>query len=260
MLGILNEPFFGNEMSHSVTQQLKKIDTEKVVLDAARPLSETTMRMLHENIMLEWIYHSNGMEGSSMSWSETRVVLQGLTPKHKTHKEFYEVVNHRDAIEYLVDMVRKNESVTEYQIRNIHSILLKNINPEIAGCYREKDVIIFGAETDPPEFIHVPYLMNALIDWYQQAGAMHPVERAAILHTRFVMIHPFLDNNGRTGRLLMNLELMKYGYPPAVIQITDRPHYYEAIEAACASNNYDMIISHIAEAVQKTLKVYLRVL
>lgn len=116
----------------------------------------------------------------------------------------------------------KAEALSEWQIRNIHSLALKGIDAEEAGRYRRENVVIAGASTTPPDFMHLPAEMAALIDWYEAAGDMHPVERAAELHTRFVKIRPFIDGNGRTGRLLLNFELMKAGYPPAIIRKEDR--------------------------------------
>ena len=109
-----------------------------------------------------------------------------------------------------------------------HVLVLKGIDDGEAARYRLENVVISGASI-PPDFLHLPAEMAALVAWHEQAQAMSPVERAAQLHTRFVKIHPFVDGNGRTGRLLLNLELMKFGYPPAVIRKEDRLAYYDAL-------------------------------
>lgn len=121
-------------------------------------------------------------------------------------------------------------------------------------------MVIAGASTTPPDFMHLPAEMAGLIDWYGKAGVLHPVERAAELHTRFVKIHPFVDGNGRTGRLLLNFELMQAGYPPAIIRKEDRLAYYEALDIACVSGDYSEITSLVAASVQRSLVVYLDVL
>lgn len=154
----------------------------------------------------------------------------------------------------------KAEALSEWQIRNIHSLVLKGIDAEEAGRYRRENVVIAGASTTPPDFMHLPAEMAALIDWYEAAGDMHPVERAAELHTRFVKIRPFIDGNGRTGRRLLNFELMKAGYPPAIIRKEDRLAYYDALDKACVSGEYGDITRLVAESAQRSLGTYLDVL
>ena len=172
----------------------------------------------------------------------------------------FEATNHRDAILYVEEIVAKHEVLSEWQIRNLHAIVLKSIDPENAGKYRLENVVIAGASTTPPDFVHLPAEMNALMDWYGHAQVVHPIERAAELHTRFVKIHPFVDGNGRTGRLLLNFELMKEGYPPAIILKEDRLAYYDALDIACVSGDYTAITSMVAASVQRSLDVYLGVL
>lgn len=120
--------------------------------------------------------------------------------------------------------------------------------------------MIAGASTTPPDSVHLVAEMSALMTWYAHATTMHPVERAAELHARFVRIHPFIDGNGRTGRLLLNFELMKAGYPPAIIRKEDRLAYYDALDIACVGGDYTEITSLIADSVQRSLDVYLDVL
>lgn len=239
---------------------LKKIDADKAALDAARPLPSHTVASLREKLVLEWTYHSNAIEGNTLTLRETKVVLEGITVGGKTLREHFEAINHRDAILYVEEIVSKAEALSEWQIRNIHGLVLKSINDREAGRYRRENVVIAGASTMPPDFLHLPAEMAALIDWYEKAGAMHPVERAAELHTRFVKIHPFVDGNGRTGRLLLNFELMKAGFPPAIIRKEDRLAYYDALDKACVSGDYGDIARLVAESVQRSLDTYLDVL
>ena len=215
---------------------------------------------LREKLMLEWTYHSNAIEGNTLTLRETKVVLEGITVGGKSLREHFEATNHRDAILYVEDVVSKAEALSEWQIRDIHALVLKNINADEAGRYRHENVVIAGASTTPPDFLHLPAEMAGLIDWYDRTAPMHPVERAAELHTRFVKIHPFVDGNGRTGRLLLNFELMKAGYPPAIIRKEDRLAYYDALDKACVSGDHADITRLVAEATQRSLEIYLDVL
>jgi Fic family protein len=239
---------------------LATIDADKATLDRARPLPTHTVASLREKLMLEWTYHSNAIEGNTLTLRETKVVLEGITVGGKSLREHFEATNHRDAILYVEAIVANDEALTEWQIRNLHALVLKSIDSEQAGRYRQENVVIAGASTVPPDFMHLPAEMAALIDWYNQAAAMHPVERAAELHTRFVKIHPFVDGNGRMGRLLLNFELMKMGYPPAIIRKEDRLAYYDALDRACMSGDYGEITFLVAVSVQRSLDVYLELL
>ncbi|MXN79846.1 Fic family protein [Burkholderia sp. 4701] len=247
-------------MPNQTAALLNVIDADKATLDAARPLPQHTVASLREKLLLEWTYHSNAIEGNTLTLRETKVVLEGITVGGKSLREHFEATNHRDAIVYVEDIVSKAEALSEWQIRNIHSLVLKGIDAEEAGRYRRENVVIAGASMTPPEFVHLPAEMAALIDWYEAAGDMHSVERAAELHTRFVKIHPFVDGNGRTGRLLLNFELMKAGYPPAIIRKEDRLAYYDSLDIACVSGDYTDITRLVAESVQRSLDTYLDVL
>nr|WKF59695.1 hypothetical protein HUO10_004206 [Paraburkholderia busanensis] len=247
-------------MPNQITGLLNTIDADKATLDAARPLPRHTVASLREKLMLEWTYHSNAIEGNTLTLRETKVVLEGITVGGKSLREHFEATNHRDAILYVEDIVSKAETLSEWQIRNIHTLVLKSIDENEAGRYRHENVVIAGASTTPPDFLHLPAEMAALINWYEAAEDMHPVERAAELHTRFVKIHPFIDGNGRTGRLLLNFELMKAGYPPAIIRKEDRLTYYDALDTACVSGDFSDIACLAAESVQRSLDTYLDVL
>ncbi|MCG5075474.1 Fic family protein [Paraburkholderia tagetis] len=239
---------------------LAAIDADKAKLDAARPLPPHTLASLREKLMLEWTYHSNAIEGNTLTLRETKVVLEGITVGGKTLREHFEATNHRDAILYVEEIVARDEPLSEWQIRNIHSLVLKGINDGQAGRYREENVVIAGASTTPPDFLHLPAEMAALIQWHEGAADLHPLVRAAELHTRFVKIHPFVDGNGRTGRLLLNFELMKAGYPPAIIRKEDRLSYYDALDEACVSADFGAITRLVAQAVERSLVTYLDVL
>ncbi|MCG1055425.1 Fic family protein [Mycetohabitans sp. B5] len=247
-------------MDSSLQPMLEAVNVAKAKLDAARPLPLHTVASLREKLMLEWTYHSNAIEGNTLTLRETKVVLEGITVGGKSLREHFEATNHRDAILYVEEIVAKNEALSEWQIRNIHSLVLKGIDDKEAGQYRHENVVIAGASTTPPDFLHLSAEMAALIDWHAQAQTVHPVTRAAELHTRFVKIYPFVDGNGRTGRLLLNFELMKFGYPPAVIRKEDRLAYYDSLDEACMTGDYSGITRLVAASVQRALDAYLDVL
>ena len=176
-------------------------------------------------------------------------------------REHFEVINHRDAILYVEDIIKKEEPFSEWQIRNINQLILKNIDDENAGRYRQQNVLISGATTNPPDYTLLHEKMAQFIDWYNtEVHTLHPVERAAKVHADFVGIHPFVDGNGCTSRLLMNLELMKSGYPPSVITVENRLAYYEALDQSMAYGNSEPFNSLVAAVVLEGFKPYQTVL
>ncbi len=239
---------------------LQAVDADKARLDAARPLPPHTVASLREKLALEWTYHSNAIEGNTLTLRETKVVLEGITVGGKSLREHFEATNHRDAIVYVEEIVAQGEPLSEWMIRNVHRLVLKGIDDQEAGAYRRENVVIAGASTTPPDFLHLPHEMQKLIEWHEAAKRLHPIERAAQLHTRFVKIHPFVDGNGRTGRLLLNFELMKSGYPPAIIRKEDRLAYYDSLDEACIGGNYDGIAELVVSAVRRSLETYLSIL
>jgi Fic family protein len=239
----------------------KEIDDKKALLDSKRPLPEYTVKSIREKLLLEWTYNSNAIEGNTLTLIETKVVLEGITIGGKTLKEHLEVVNHRDAILYIEDIVRNEESFTEWQIKNIHRLILKSINDDYAGTYRDQQVMISGAEHMPPEPFLIKEKMESFVKWYNtEAQELHPIERSAMVHIIFVGIHPFIDGNGRTSRLLLNLELMKSGYPPIVISTENRFKYYSALDKAHTTGDNNDFIEIVREEVNRTLDLYLKVI
>lgn len=235
------------------------IDAKKLLLDSKRPLPVHTVKSLREHLLIDWTYNSNAIEGNTLTIYETKVVLEGITIGGKTMREHLEVINHRDAILYVEEIVRKNEPFSKWQIRNIHRLVLSKIDDENAGVYRKVDVRIGGAKHIPPSFYNLPGEMQRLMDWYESEGStLHPVERAALLSSKFVNIHPFVDGNGRTSRLLLNLELMKYGYPPIVIRKESRFQYYEALDKAAMTGDHSNFIALVAAELKSELDTYLK--
>ena len=234
------------------------IDKKKTLLDASRPLPEYTLKSLREKVFLEWTYHSNAIEGNTLTLNETKVVLEGITIGGKTLREHIEVINHRDAITYVEETIQQKEPLTERKIKNLHRIVLKGIDDKYAGVYRTQQVFIAGAKHTPPAHYFIQEKMEQLLSWYQIEGAeLHPVMRGAMLHAIFVGIHPFIDGNGRTARLLLNLELMKDGFPPVIIKVENRLSYYEASDKSHTTEDYSDFISLVKQEVEDSLDLYL---
>ncbi len=242
--------------------QLNELDALKAKLDALRPLPPAAVRNLHDELVLRWTYNSNAIEGNTLTLMETKVVLEGITVGGKLLREHFEAINHRDAILYVEEIARREEAFSEWQIRNLHRLILKQIDDENAGSYRKLNVTIAGARLtvsikSPPDMLQVPEHMASLLHWYDtEAQALHPVERAAKLHLDFVKIHPFIDGNGRTARLLLNLELIKSGFPAIVLPVERRLAYYEALDTACVDGDLAPFVALVAECVKEGFKPY----
>ena len=237
-----------------------EVDNLKKELDSKRPIPKETLKSLKESINLEWAYNSNGIEGNTLTLRETQVVLEGITVGGKSIKEHLEAINHEQAILFLDELVKDNEPITEWNIKNIHQLILKEIDNENAGKYRGENVTIKGATHIPPDYIKVPELMEKLILNYETWNNYHPIIRAALLHGELVKIHPFIDGNGRTSRLLMNLELMNSGYNPVIIKKEDRLKYYEALDKAHTTGNYTDFVKLVTKLEVEMLKKYLELL
>ncbi len=236
------------------------IDEKLAKLNSKRPLSQATLKSLEENNILNWTYNSNAIEGNTLTLRETKVVLEGITIGGKTVKEHLEAINHKDAILFLEELVKSNADISEWNIKNIHSLILKEIDNANGGKYRLENVKISGASKVPVDYLKVPEEMERLIDRYEQWKQYHPLIRAALLHGEFVFIHPFVDGNGRTARLLMNFEAMKSGYLPIIIKANVRVKYYDALDKAMLSHDYTDFIKIIADEENKILDQYLKIL
>jgi Fic family protein len=238
-----------------------EINKLKEELDQYRPLPLEAIKNLRDVYRVEWTYNSNAIEGNTLSLIETKVVLEeGITIGGKKLKEHFEVINHSEAIDFVEEHVSKEQPLSESSIKNIHYLVLKNIDNKNAGEYRQINVRISGSQHTPPHFLQVPHEINELLKWYEENNdVLHPVELAALFHFKFVYIHPFSDGNGRTSRLLMNLILMSKGYPPAIVKAKDeyRLEYYNALEKASVENNVEPFIKLISECVKSSLNIYL---
>lgn len=237
-----------------------EVDKLKKELDSKRPFPTNTIKSLKESINLEWTYNSNGIEGNTLTLRETQVVLEGITIGGKSVKEHLEAINHQEAIGFLDDLVKEESPISEWNIKNVHQIVLKDIDNENAGRYRRENVTIKGATHVPPDYIHVPEMMEKLIISYNSWNSYHPIIKAALLHGELVKIHPFVDGNGRTSRLLMNLDLMNSGYNPVIIKKEKRLEYYDALDKANTTFDYTDFIKLVTELEIEMLNKYLELL
>lgn len=248
-------------LSKGLSRTLENIDTKVRLLLKAGSFEGYPVKTLREKLNIEWIYNSNAIEGNTLTLAQTKVVLEGITIGGKSLREHLEVINHKEAIEYIEQIVKNKQELSEWQIKNIHAIVLKGIDDKNAGVYRKENVFISGAKHIPPDYLLVPEQMQEFIEWYKNEGSkLHPVIRAAKVHADFVKIHPFVDGNGRTARLLMNFELLKNGYPIAVIEKSERYKYYEALDMAHTTNDYEKFFKLIAKSIEKTLNYYVKLL
>ncbi|WP_198013922.1 Fic family protein [Desulforegula conservatrix] len=186
------------------------------------------------------------------------MVLEGEKLRGKSLREHFEVINHRDAIIYIEMLAKKNESVSEALIKRSHHILSKNIDNTNAGKYRNININFTESDHEPPHFNTMTDEMARLIVCHNENLAkMHPVEVASRIHADLIKIHPFIDGNGRTARLLMNLELIKSGFPPAVIPATLKKEYFETLDKAHMHNDYEPFIGLVADALEQSFEIFL---
>lgn len=237
-----------------------KVDELNNKLNSKRPFSKETLKSLRNSINLEWTYNSNGIEGNTLTLRETQIVLEGITVGGKTLREHLEVINHEKAIEYIEDLVKEKNPVTEWNIKNIHQLVLKEIDDKNAGKYRSENVAIMGATHTPPDHLIVPELMEKLILNYQKWNKYHPIIKAALIHGELVKIHPFIDGNGRTSRLVMNLSLMNSGYLPVIIKKENRLEYYNALDKAHTTGDYTDFVKLVTNLEIEMINKYLNLL
>lgn len=208
---------------------LLKIEELKKVLDDKRHLTEGELQRLNEEFIVEYTYNSNAIEGNTLTLRETELVLRGLTIDKKPLKDHMEAVGHKEAFDYIVDLVKDKTELSEFIIKQIHYLVLAD-KPQDRGVYRKVPVTIMGAKHTPVQPYLIEPKLQELLEWYKNSDDDF-ITKLARFHIEFEGIHPFIDGNGRTGRLLVNLELMKLGYPPIDIKFTDRMTYYGAFDA-----------------------------
>lgn len=235
-----------------------QIDRKKKELDSKRPLTEGEVARLNEEFIVEYTYNSNAIEGNTLTLRETDLVLRGLTVDNKPLKDHMEAVGHKEAFDFVSDLVRKKEPISENIIKQIHYLVLAD-KKEDRGVYRKVPVHIMGAKHEPVQPYLIEPKMEQLLQDFEKNDE-HIITKLARFHIEFEGIHPFIDGNGRTGRLLINLELMKAGYPPIDIKFTDRLAYYNAFDEYHEKHNLSAMEDLLAKYVNSRLDMYLKIL
>ena len=238
----------------------KRLDEKFKKLKALRPLDTAQVQKLREQLEIEMTYNSNAIEGNSLTLRETWLVLhEGITIKGKPLKDHLEVKDHQEALEFLYELVSgKGCTISEHLIRQLQHLVVQETEKEYAGKYRDGAVMIGGAKHVPPDAVDVPRQMSELIVWYgKNEKRLHPIVLSATLHHKLVAIHPFFDGNGRTSRLVMNITLMRNGFPLAIILKADRKKYYAVLQKADDGDVAPLIL-FISQAVERSLDLYIR--
>ena len=237
---------------------LQQIDYKKIELDSRRPLTAGEVERLNEEFVVEYTYNSNAIEGNTLTLRETDLVLRGLTIDQKPLKDHMEAVGHKEAFDFVSELVKDNVPISESIIKQIHYLVLAD-KKEDRGVYRRVPVRIMGAEHEPVQpYLIKPKMEQLLCDFVESKE--HIVTKLARFHIEFEGIHPFIDGNGRTGRLLVNLELMKAGYPPIDIKFTDRIAYYNAFDEYYVRHNLSAMENLFAGYINAKLDMYLDML
>lgn len=238
---------------------LERIQEKKTALEKLRPLPTYALQSIKESLTLEWTYNSNSIEGNTLTLQETKMVIEeGFTVKGKSLREHFEAVNHQEAIEFIHSLISEDYVLKEKDILTVHELVLKQIEKEFAGRFRNSGVRISGANFVPPNALKVDDYVTELIDWVNNSE-LDIIIKSTIFHHRFVWIHPFFDGNGRTVRLVFNLLLMKEGYPPAIILKNDRKKYYDALNQA-NKGDYSKLILLVLQSLERSLNIYLTAL
>ena len=240
------------------TNYLNKILELKAILDSKRPLTEGELERLKEEFVVGYTYNSNAIEGNTLTLRETDMVLKGLTINKKPLKDHLEAIGHKEAFEYLYDLVKGDIPISEYIIKQIHYLVLAD-KPKDRGTYRKVAVSILGAKHTPVKPYLIELKLQELLKWYANDKEDF-ITKLARFHIEFEAIHPFIDGNGRTGRLLVNLELMKLGYPPIDIKFTDRMAYYSAFDSYHVKGDLKPMINLFSKYLLERLQQYISIL
>ncbi len=257
---------------------IKEIDRLKEELDALRPLPPDVLGQIEQKLRIESNYHSNAVEGNSLTLGETRsLILHGLTARGKPMRDHLDIKGHDEAVKAMEGAVKRNELLNEVFIRNLHKVLLKEpyendaITPDgqpikrriAIGEYKTQPNNVRTSTGEiyyftPPD--QVKPAMGDLIDWYrkQEDEGEHPIVIAATFHYQFIRIHPFDDGNGRMARLLMNMILIKHGYTVAIIPTKERGQYINSLAQADKTEDLAEFITYIADCCKYALNLHLK--
>ena len=241
-------------LKKSYTPILEQINSFKKTLDSCRPLTPAEVEAIKEVFLVEHTYNSNAIEGNTLTLQETALVLQGVTIDKKPLKDHLEAVGYKEAFQYIEELAKQDKDLSEYDIKSIHNLVLAD-RPEDRGSFRRVNVRIAGALTNPVQpYLIEPKIEELLNNYKVWSETMHIVERVANFHLQFESIHPFIDGNGRTGRLIMNLQLIKEGLPAINIKFADRKKYYDTFDEYSKTGSTEAMINLVGEAVISRLR------
>lgn len=248
-------------ISETLQDQLRAIDALKTTWLNCKPMNHSQLERMRQYFHTEYTYESNRIEGNTLTLQETSLVInEGLTISGKTMREHLEAVNHADAVTFITELATRQADLDRRTLLDLHNLILRGVDSENAGRYRSVPVRIGGSRHEPPQ----PYLLDKLMEDYflhyqQQRNQLHPVLLAADMHERLVSIHPFIDGNGRTSRLVMNLILLRNGYTIANLKgdPASRLAYYRALEKVQADNEPEHFYTLVADAVETSLKAHI---
>ena len=241
-------------LKKSYTPILEQINSFKKTLDSCRPLTPAEVDAIKEVFLVEHTYNSNAIEGNTLTLQETALVLQGVTIDKKPLKDHLEAVGYKEAFQYVEELAKQDKDLSEFDIKSIHNLILAD-RPEDRGSFRRVNVRIAGALTNPVQpYLIEPKIEELLNNYKVWSKTMHIVERVANFHLQFESIHPFIDGNGRTGRLIMNLQLIKEGLPAINIKFADRKKYYDAFDEYSKTGSTEAMINLVGEAVISRLR------
>lgn len=251
-------------MKDELSTLLSQADELRQRLASMRPLPPEALKKIEEALAIEYTYESNRIEGNTLTLQETELVVnEGVTVSGKSMREHLEAINHAEAIDYIKDFAKNQVEISERTVKEIHALVLHGIDRENAGRYRNVPVMISGSTHMPPQ----PYLIEKQMEDFMrtfsdmEARNTHPVLTAAYLHDELVRIHPFIDGNGRTSRLLMNLYLLRNGF--VIVNLKgdneDKLKYYRALEASHTKNQPEAFQAVVASAEVESLKRYISI-
>lgn len=252
-------------MNENMNVMLKKVDVLKEQLSALRPLPEEALKKIQDALDIEYTYESNRIEGNTLTLQETALVVnEGVTISGKSMREHLEAINHTEAISYIKDIAKQDIEISERTIKEIHALILHGIDRGNAGRYRTVPVMISGSTHIPPQ----PYLIEKQMEDFilrfkqMEKEKVHPVLIAAYLHDELVRVHPFIDGNGRTSRLLMNLYLLRNGYVIITLKGSNdaKVSYYMALEKSHTEHLPEDFQKLVVEAEIAALQKYLSIM
>ena len=264
--------FYTIPETSALKTHLQEADELKIQIDSKRPMRPDIWETIQKKLKIDWTYDSNAIEGSTLTRGETAFFLQeGLTVEGKPLKDFLDARNHAEAIDWLYQVISSERPISEGLIKEINSLLLAGVKhtpaqdqfgnqtkkPVTAGQYKQLPNHVLQADgtihyyTDP---LQVPGEMQGLCEWLNSnINNLNPVLAGAVSHYNMVRIHPFDDGNGRGARILMNLVLMKQGFPPAIVKIEQRRAYLESL-AQADQGNLSPFIELVAKSLIQTQK------